>query len=35
MIKVNILRQNPEKGETAHIESFNVQEKDKMKSWMH
>jgi fumarate reductase (CoM/CoB) subunit B len=31
MINVNILRQNPEKGETAHIESFNVQEKDKMK----
>ena len=31
MIKVNILRQNPEKGETAHIETYNVQEKDKMK----
>ncbi len=31
MIKVNILRQNPEKGETPHIESFNVEKKDKMK----
>lgn len=31
MIKVNILRQNPEKGETPHIESYNVEEKDKMK----
>jgi fumarate reductase (CoM/CoB) subunit B len=31
MIKVNILRQNPEKGEIAHIESYNVQEQDKMK----
>ncbi len=31
MIKVNILRQNPAKGETPHIESYNVEEKDKMK----
>jgi fumarate reductase (CoM/CoB) subunit B len=31
MIKVNILRQNPEKGEIAHIESYNIQEKEKMK----
>lgn len=31
MIKVNILRQNPEKGEAAHIESYNVEEKPKMK----
>ena len=34
MIKVNILRQNPEKGEIAHIESFEVQKQEKMKIWM-
>ncbi len=31
MIKVNILRQDPENGEKAHLESYNVQEMDKMK----
>ena len=31
MIKVNILRQDPEKGEVAHLESYDVLEKDKMK----
>lgn len=31
MIKVSVLRQNPEKGETPHLESYEIQEKDKMK----
>jgi fumarate reductase (CoM/CoB) subunit B len=31
MIKVNILRQNPENGEKPHLESYNVPEMDKMK----
>ena len=31
MIKVNILRQDPEKDEVAHLESYDVQETDKMK----
>ncbi len=31
MIKVNILRQDPEKGETPHLESYDIPEKDKMK----
>ncbi len=31
MIKVNVLRQDPENGETPHLESYNIQEKDKMK----
>ena len=31
MIKVNILRQDPEKGEKPHIESYDIPEKDKMK----
>ena len=31
MIKVNVLRQDPKKGETPHIDSYNVTKKDKMK----
>ena len=31
MIKVNILRQDPGKGETPHLESYDIPEKDKMK----
>jgi fumarate reductase (CoM/CoB) subunit B len=31
MIKVNVLRQDPQKGEKPHLESYNVSKKDKMK----
>ncbi len=31
MINVKVLRQDPEKGKIPHIETYNVQEKDKMK----
>lgn len=31
MIKVSVLRQNPEKGEAPHLENYDIQEKDKMK----
>ena len=31
MIKVNVMRQDPLKGEKPHLESFNIPKKDKMK----
>ena len=31
MIKVNVMRQDPLKGEKPHLESYNIPEKDKMK----